>query len=251
MKSKMYDLKPNLQLFAEDPDEGDSSEGDGLTSLLGGLDEEDPGTSGETKPDDEKKPKEIPKPTDNSKEVASLTESNKNLQEQVRQLSEKNKEFSGFIDRVKGIPNTDKEKEEQVKILRQFEEDPIAVINMLVAQKLTEVDEKVTKSEVNNTIDRAMREIDKEYEIDWEKNYQKIIPLLNEFDKETRMRNPKDILVKAARLAGVIKKRDKSAPPYVEGEGTGVGGEKKTSEADNIKKGILNAGKKSDNLFGI
>ena len=78
--------------------------------------------------------------------------------------------------------------------------------------------------------------------VDWDKDKDKIIAELQDFSQEARKKKPKDVLLKACRNAGVLKKRDKKGVPYIEGsDGSGMLRKAKQDEAEALKKRIVNA----------
>jgi len=219
----------------EDPTSTTMSESDGL-------------------PSDSTSSEETPKTqTESNKDIIKLQQIIKDQREMIRQQGETIKELKEWRDRLVGKTDEDEAKKKELEIRQKFEEDPLKTVDELVEQKIREIREKVETESITNRIDRIMREIDKEYDIDWDKNYPKIVSYLEDFDEKAKREKPKEVLLAACKLAGILKKKETTStgvPPYIEGT-TGTPGAKGKTEEELIKERIIGKKKKSNNVFGV
>ena len=152
-----------------------------------------------------------------NKKVEELLESNKQLQEQVRQMAETNKGMAEFLDTIRGNPKTEAEKKKKQETLKMFDQDPEATVRQIMREELSGVKTELFMEKTTNNVDRAMKEVDKDYVVDWDKDWQKVAGELKKFAMEVKQKDPKGTLLSACRLAGCIKKRAVSTgePPIV------------------------------------
>ena len=179
----------------------------------------------------------------------------KDQREKIRQLGEDLKSLLDWKDSITGKSFEKEQAQKELEAKMKFEENGYDTVKELIESKLdtklSSIQDKINLIDTTVNVNRIIQEISQDYEIDWDKDYIKIIPELEKFDEKMKKEKPKEVLLSACKLAGVIKKKDKSKPPYVEGEGYNSSVVKRT-EADKIKKGILNRiNKGSDNIFGI
>ncbi len=185
------------------------------------LDEPD-GTPPPDEPADPPAPDGTPKPAKLDKRVQDLEETNKNLQEQMRQDRENNKTVQDFRDKIlsaTGSKDEDEKKKNQ-ELLIEFDKNPIIVMDRMIkeniANSLGSVQDKVDLQEGTFVISKVMDNVDKKYVVDWDKDHPKIKAELKNFDKDAIKRDPSGTLIAACKLAGVIKLRDANTPPLVE-----------------------------------
>jgi len=177
----------------------------------------------------------------------------KDQQEFIRQQSETIKELKEFKDRLLGV-DKEKEKIQKEKELREkFEEDPLTTVDEIVSkkyeEKLKELETKLHIQEEKNKIKEVLLEFEKEYDINWDRDYKKILPYIDYFSPKARREKPREVLKALCKLAGIeLKKRETQTLPsgfYIEGGVSGgVLNKEIKSEAEKIKKEILEAGKR-------
>jgi len=205
-------------------------------------------------PSDENKQKTLGSKGKNKEDVKirELEETNKNQREMIRQLGEELKDLKEWKNKITGMSQEDLSKKEELEMRQRFEEDNIGVVNELIEQKVKEVENKLNEQVAISNVKEAMSDIDKEYFVDWDRDYPKIVSQLNNFSQEAKQRDPKGVLLAACRLAGVIKKRDTSIPTYIEGANRyGIPKQVKSAE-DEIRNRIKGySAKPHDNIFRI
>lgn len=147
----------------------------------------------------------------------------KDSKETIRQLSEQMKDLTnktGDLDLVKKLkavftPSDDEEAEKRRKeLLDKHDDDPIAFIKDFVQKEIGEVKEKLHTTNLDIRVKEVTDEIDREYEVNWAQDSDKIIKQLNTFSKEFKQNNPKEATLRAMRLAGIGKKRIKPLPRF-------------------------------------
>jgi len=187
-------------------------------------------------------------------EIETIIKQNKDQRELIRQMGEELKELKEWKERIIGNPDEEKRKKDELELRKRFEEDSIAVVDELIKKRLAEVESKLEKHDIIEKVKDAMQEIEKEYIVNWDKDYEKIVSYLNNFDPKVKREKPKEILLAACKLAGVIKKREKPLKsfPYIEESGkAGIANlEKGIKEKirERFKKHIK---KSNNNIFGI
>ena len=188
-----------------------------------------------------------------NEKISTLEESNKNLQEQLRQQSEEMKPFKEFFDRVTGNTEDEKKKIEAQNILRKFEEDPIGVTNELIKKNLVPLEDAFLQNVSQSRTKEAMSAIDRKFKVDWGKHSKKIVENLAKFSLEQRKKDPEGILEAACKLAGALpeKSSDKELPVVEETIRPGSRPAPKEHE-DKVNERMNSFGKrKKDNIFGI
>jgi hypothetical protein len=206
-----------------------------------------PGGDGAPKPSNDQKIAQLEKSNEE------LQKSNKDLQELVRQQSEDVTRFKDFYDSVTGVKDEKEKKKIALERQKAYDEDPVAVTRQIIREEMAEVKESVQKESRTNFVDRAMREVDKKFEVDWDKHFPVIVEQLKNFSKKAKEDDPVGTLTKACKLAGsdILKARTENLPPTTEGGGRRGNPPKGESEAEKIKNRILKSQTKSDNIFGL
>lgn len=218
----------------------------------GGVDPaagKEPGGGGAPKPTIDQKVSELEK---SNKELA---DSNKNLSELVRQQAEENKPFKDFYNKVTGVKDDEDKKADAIARQQAFADDPEAATRDMIKKEMDGLENKVKKESAFNVIDRAMREIDKRFKVDWDKHSEIIVEQLKSFDKTAKKDKPVETLIKACRLAGkdILKAHTGDLPPTTI-QGRRGGQLIIDDESSKIKKRVLkNSKKKSggDNILGL
>jgi len=213
------------------------------TLLNGGMDEDDNGT-GTPEPDI------APNPAIELKgEIERLKKESADLKEQIRQFAEENKEYKDFKQRLFGDPKTEEEKRRAILEEQKYNEDPVGFME----EKLKNLEKRIDTKETKKLVDKALREVQRDYDIDFDKVYPKIVQELKGFSEEAKAKDPKGCLLKACRLAGVLKPKKKDASNYITGEGSSKANNKKAQKSieEKVKARILGKVKKSNNMFGI
>lgn len=174
-------------------------------------------------------------------EFEKLQGSYKELQEFSRQRSEEVKELKTWRDRLMGLDGEESQKELELELRNRFDEDPLQVVKQMIDERVKEVRSVVDQASSVSNVQRVMDEVDKEYEVDWQRDWNKIVAEANHFSDEAKRQDPKGVLLKACRLAGVLKPKDNSSDvPFVQGAGV-AGQAALKSEGDKLKERILGA----------
>ena len=215
---------------------------------------EDGGKKGQAGEADKEKPGEgSPGAKKVDEQYNKLQKSYKDLQEHARQQSEKLKELSEWKQRIQGEgpSDEDKAKAQREELIKRLDEDPYAVIDIInqkVEERLAGLENKVELGNRTSQIKEVMHEIDKEYEVDWDKNWNKILEQISYFSAKAVNEMPKEVLKNACRLAGCLKPREHANIPYVEGMGPDGSPPQKKNEVDAMKERILSKKPKGDAL---
>lgn len=235
--------------FAEDNEFVDEDEIDDFLD----LEDDDDDTSG----DNGKAPDESSQKS-KKKEGKISSEKFKNLQEKFRQQSEEMKTLKDsvtkqqtFIDRITGSDKDVEKLKKEADERKAWEDDtPNKVLQM------TDETREIAKNEVEKlrrevNLKRVYNEIQREYNVSLSKVENKILPIIDGFSEDFRIKNPKKAIEQALKIIGV-KKRDTDLP-YVESGGSyRVTGKQAKTEADVIRKRFSDMGKrKKENVFGI
>ena len=190
--------------------------------------------------------------------IAKLEKRLKDSQEFIRQQGETIKGLENFKKRLTEEPEDEKKKREELELRSRFDDDPISAMDEMIERKMDkklsgmkDLEEKVDLNSTTNTVRDAMRQIEKDYEIDWDKHSKKVIAELDNVSEDLRKKDKKKALIKAMKLAGVLKKRDKSSPTYIEGGGGAPTEKQKADEAQRWKDRVFGKKKKAENVFGI
>lgn len=145
----------------------------------------------------------------------------KNLQEHTRQQSEKIKEQERRIleleerwNRITGNTPEEQNKRKELDIRKKYEDDPVKFQNEIFEEKLKPIKEQLELTNMKSELDRAMDEIEEEYDVDFEGKQDNISKYIEQFSLEARRLHPKEILLSACKLAGVLKKKE--TLPYIE-----------------------------------
>ena len=189
--------------------------------------------------------------TQYKKDIEDLKEAVKNQQELIRQQSETNKELQSFKNRIVGNTEADKFKEELIIDEQEYDKDPTAYVKTKIEAGIAAVEERFKKKEIKNSVNKAALEIAEKYDVNFDRDYPKIVKELNRFSIKDRQENPKRCLLDACRLAKVIKRKDSGSAQIISGSGMRTVTPAQLDEAAQIKKRFLKGGRKSDNVFGI
>lgn len=171
-------------------------------------------------------------------DIEAIKKQLKDQQEYIRQQSETIKDLSAFKDKIVG-PKPDEEEKQRMKELQmKYDQNPVGTTIELIEERLNQTNKRIEHNSASNMVEKAMRDIDRNYIVDWDKDYTLIVDQLNNFTLDARKKNPQSILLQACRMAGVIKKRSKPLPTHIEGEGRETGSRKPANktEADSIKE---------------
>ena len=151
-----------------------------------------------------------------------------------------------------------KEEQEAAKefeLRREIEENPLKLADLVenkLTPKIKDLEEKLSYQTTLTGVEKAMAEINKEYDIDWDKNSQKILKQMDNFSAEAKRKNPKGVLLAAARLAEVIQKKDKPDISFVESSSGYIPPKVKKTLEQKYKERIMgNRQRTSDNVFGL
>ena len=191
------------------------------------------------------------------KRVEDLEETNKNLQEQMRQQIENNKTLSDFRDNILKATgsNDEDEKKRNQELLIEFDKNPIEttqkIIQEQIEKSLSGVKENVDLQRDTSVIKSVMDEVDKKYDVNWSKDLPKIKDQLKNFNVEAFKTDPQGTILAACKLADVIKA--KAEPPLVEpvtkrGGLPNAAGKTHSEEVSDRMKGYVGKGK-SGNVF--
>ena len=150
-----------------------------------------------------------------------------------------------------GLDEDQKKGAIELELRKKFDEDPLSVINDLVNQRVSEINSTIEKERTVNRVDSVMADIDKEYIVDWDKDFVKIKPHLDYFSDKAKREKPKEVLLSACRMAGVLKTREDGDFNYVQSSKSN--GAIKKSEMVKIEKSIKDSmkSKAPKNIFGI
>ncbi len=237
-------LKPNYRFaFA-----GGESFGSHLLDYDAGGDPE-PGV-GDHENEPEEPGKDRKPENDVSERVNGLEKQLKDSSEMIRQQSEELKELRDFKKRLLGDPDEKKKKDEELELRYRFDQDPIKTVDERMESRIRQLDEKINKTNTNLLAREAMKKIEKDYVIDWDKQGKKIAPYLDVISDDIKKKQPREAILAAMKLSGVLKKRDASAPPYIEGGDYGST-QIKEKEVDRLKKRLFGNKKTSANVFGL
>lgn len=222
------------------------------TSLLDLDDDFDPSVDNASNDDDQDQgDQDKKKKEDIDAKIALMDKRLKDSQEFIRQQKEQIDELSEFKRRLTEDPEEKKQKRKELELRSQYDNDPLNTTKKLMTEELSGLKQDLEVTKTKLAAKDAMQEIEREYEVDWDKNSKLILAQLDNFSPEVRKADPKGTLLRAMKLADVLKKREGPLPPFVEGGGRNPGVAAKQTEADLIKKRIFGEPKKSDNVFGI
>ena len=220
--------------------------------LAGSLLDYDPNEEVPSDDGDETPPKKAPEADgDKDDRIAKLEKRVKDSQEFIRQQSETIKDLSDFKERLTGDPEEKKKKRAELERRTRFDEDPLTVMEEMMDERFAKLENRVDLNTTQHSVKDAMRIIEKEYDIDWDKHAEKVVAELENVSEKLRKKDKRKALLKAMNLAGVLKKRDKSSPPYVEGGSGAPIKKQKDDEAQKWKDRVFGKKKKSENVFGI
>jgi hypothetical protein len=194
------------------------------------------------------------KPSVDPKKLDEALEQNKNLQEKIRQITEDTKKYAEFYDKVTGADETKKKLVEQQQKLKDFEENPLATIQEVESLKNTvaALETKLISQNQVSVVDRLMREIDLDFDVDWSGKGKEIAERLRGFSSKKKEENLKQCLIDAARLTMAIKKKD--TPNSIENHRAGQKPATQTeieAEQKRLDDNLNNVGRKKKNVFNI
>jgi len=154
----------------------------------------------------------------------------------------------------------DKSDEEAKKLIAEFEENPISVIDKRIEERMGKelpgLKDNVELTRMTGVIGKLKEEIESEYEFEFTPGIEiEVANVLNEsFAKSDKMKNPRRALLRAVQI---VSKEKLKKPLKKRGDnlifvdrGKVVGGKfAETSPADKIKKGILGARRTTKKIF--
>jgi hypothetical protein len=180
----------------------------------------DIGSEPEGSEEDKDKPSDEKLEDSKSKEYQKLEENYKSLQELVGKQSDQIKglaESKESFNKVKQafLPSDEEnDKEEQRVLSDTFDTNPVTFIDARIEEKMKKLAQRQEDSDIDRFAKEVMMDIDKEYDVPWDKVSNKIASELINFDEEFKHSNPKRAVLKAMSLAKVGKKREKPLPYY-------------------------------------
>ena len=142
---------------------------------------------------------------DKDTHIAQIEKENKLMRDQM----ELGRDDADTMNRMKEVFNpapTGVTREEEI---RKFDADPIAGVNSAVEERLSVFEKRMDSQEKATMAERAMSNIDRDYDVDWDNDAGKIKAQMKTFSPEYRNANPEKAIFQAARLAGVIRKKEK------------------------------------------
>ena len=194
-----------------------------------------------------------PKDSKVNEKIASLEETNKQLQEQMRQMAERSKPFEEFYNRIMANNDDEKKKREIQETLKEYEEDPIGVTAKLIDKKLIPLEEAFMQNVSIATTKEAMAAIDKKHNVDWGKYGKAIAAKLATMKEESKKKDPQGTLLDACKLVGAVNdKKEENELPVVEETIRSGGRPAPQKHADKVNERMNKVGnKKKENVFGI
>lgn len=159
------------------------------------------------------------------------------LKSKIDEQNTKLEEFKAFKDRLVGEKPKDNSEIER----EEFELDPKGFYE----KKLKEVENNLRSEMINKDVTKqvmdATKELENEFDVNWNKDQGKIVDIVNMFAKDVRQKDPKGVLRKAFVLAGIKQRDDIHRIPYSEiGINTQMQEKKQQEENDRIKDNIIN-----------
>ena len=142
-------------------------------------------------------------------ELDRITQLQEELAEQRRIAEEANEKMNRLSNALSDTKPEDKEQKEREERIRKFDVDPLTGVNNIVEEQVSSLRNEINSMKSTRIAQLAMDDIDKEWDVDWESNKQKIKHELETLNPEFRRNNPKAALLKAAQFAGVANKKDK------------------------------------------
>ena len=194
-------------------------------------------------------------PTKSEERMAALEKNQKDLQEQNRQLTETNKTLQQISDNFTGnTPEAIAAREHQEK-LKKIDKDPVAYIDAEIEKRAQKSDKALALESQTGIVHRSIASVNKDFIVDWNKDYEKINKKLATFSQEAIDKDPKGTLIAACELARCIKRKAASSPPDMGPKGRpGEAPSRKASpsEEEEVNKRLDSYSRsKSKNVFGI
>ena len=194
-------------------------------------------------------------------EKQALDKQNRDKDEFIRQLQEENNVFkkdieglksnSEYVDKLKGVFGSDEAETTRIKrdaMTREFDLDPIRYSEDIARSEVESLRQEVRTSQNVGHAERAMRSIDMDYDVDWERNKMVIKEEMNNFSQDYIKKDFKKAILRAAILTGVAKKRE-GVPEYFAAGGMSPTQMAKAqqTDADKYKNNIFMGKKQSNN----
>ena len=184
-----------------------------------------------------------------------LQEAHRQSREELKVIKQKNEALEKSVEEIKGgfksiVGESDEAK--KAKLLKEkaieFDTDPLGYVEKLesridgiVDKKVEERTKSLTDARKEDMAKAIMKEIDEEYDVNWDRDHQKITKELEYFSAKAKAERPRDVLLAACRQAGAIKPKEKI--PFSEISNGMYSGVPK-SAIQKQKDAILKAGKK-------
>jgi len=157
----------------------------------------------------------------------------KTIEEQKKELNE----LKQFKENITGTKPKDPNEIDREKFL----EDPFDFYNKKINNKVDEVRREVFNRDISRQVAESTKELEREYEINWGKDQNRINDALNMLDKDMKQSDPKGALRKAFMLAGIKHKDNINTLGFTEmGISQQMQEKKDLDEAQQIKQNILN-----------
>jgi len=162
------------------------------------------------------------------------------LKSKIEEQNSKLAEFDAFKNRLVG----EKPKDNLEMEREQFEEDPKGFYEKKFKEVESNLRTEMVNREVTSQVMDATKELEREFDVNWNKDQEKIINIVNMFAKDVKQKDPKGVLRKAFVLAGIKQKDDIYKIPYSElGINTQMQEKKQQEDNDRIKDSIINVSK--------
>ena len=132
---------------------------------------------------------------------------------QQRELFNQSNSKIKTLDRLEKAFNPETEDEriarEREERIKNFDIDPLSGVDQIVSEKMTNLQNEISSLKSVRVAEKAMEEIDRDYDVDWGRNAQVIRDNMANLSAEYKSQNPKMAILKAAQMAGVLKRKEK------------------------------------------
>ena len=142
---------------------------------------------------------------DKDAHIAKIEEENARMRDQM----ELGRDDANTMSRMKEVFNPAPQGVSREEEIRKFDADPITGMNSAIEEKLAGITQRMDKNDRSAMAERAMSSIDRDYDVDWDKDAGKIKAQMEIMSSDYKAANPQQAIFQAARLAGVIKKKEK------------------------------------------
>jgi len=178
--------------------------------------------------------------------------------EMIRQQSEKLKALEPMQQTVQKMQSVFVNDEESVKtaaareaLTRQWDEDPAGTFEQLMEQRENRILQEIEKKDRKRSAREVISEVEKEYDVDLDKDGKKIAEALERFSPEYKERNLKQAVISAIELTKTGKRR--KTLPHVEGSSLSpeAQAKQKLSREQEFKKLLLKHKEEDQPLRGL